>query len=110
MLEVLEKPESALQPEVRAESAQQSGTVAVVGLGYVGLPLAVGFAIDRIGTAAVEIRHHDAINGRVEDGYVRPVVTEAAHFAISAFALRDILFRGAHGRPGLNDASPSAHP
>ncbi len=73
MLEVLEKPESALQPEVRAESAQQSGTVAVVGLGYVGLPLAVGFAVDRIGTAAVEIRHHDAINGRVEDGSPRAI-------------------------------------
>ena len=41
MLEVLEK--SALQAEGRSESGQRLETVAVVGLGYVGLPLAVEF-------------------------------------------------------------------
>jgi len=43
MLEVIEKSHSALQPAVHRESEQESGTVAVVGLGYVGLPLAVEF-------------------------------------------------------------------
>src|SRR4249920_861942 len=41
MLELLEK--SDLQLEVRPESSQRIGTVAVVGLGYVGLPVAVAF-------------------------------------------------------------------
>src|SRR5256712_1475075 len=41
MLELLEK--SALQADVRSETGQQLATVAVVGLGYVGLPLAVEF-------------------------------------------------------------------
>ncbi len=45
MLELLEK--SALQAEVRSESGQQLATVAVVGLGYVGLPLAVEFGKHR---------------------------------------------------------------
>src|SRR2546426_3663558 len=45
MLELLEK--SALQEEVRSESGQQLATVAVVGLGYVGLPLAVEFGKHR---------------------------------------------------------------
>jgi UDP-N-acetyl-D-galactosamine dehydrogenase len=45
MLELLEK--SALRAEVRSESGQQLGTVAVVGLGYVGLPLAVQFGKHR---------------------------------------------------------------
>src|SRR5437762_74330 len=41
MLELLEK--SDLEAEVRCESSQRLATVAVVGLGYVGLPLAVEF-------------------------------------------------------------------
>src|SRR5712691_11678758 len=41
MLELLEQ--SDLQAEARAESGQRLATVAVVGLGYVGLPLAVEF-------------------------------------------------------------------
>ena len=41
MLELLEK--SDLQLEVLPESGQRIGTVAVVGLGYVGLPVAVAF-------------------------------------------------------------------
>ncbi len=41
MLELLEK--SDRQAEVRSESGQRLATVAVVGLGYVGLPLAVEF-------------------------------------------------------------------
>src|SRR6266513_535465 len=45
MLEVLEK--SALQAEGRSESGQRLETVAVVGLGYVGLPLAVEFGKHR---------------------------------------------------------------
>src|SRR5438552_5638530 len=45
MLELLEK--SALQAEARSESGQQLATVAVVGLGYVGLPLAVEFGKHR---------------------------------------------------------------
>ena len=40
-LELLEQ--SDLQAEARAESGQRLATVAVVGLGYVGLPLAVEF-------------------------------------------------------------------
>ncbi len=43
MLEVIEKSRSALQPAVPRESEHEAGTVAVVGLGYVGLPLAVEF-------------------------------------------------------------------
>ncbi len=43
MLEVIEKSHSAPQPAVCRGSEQESGTVAVVGLGYVGLPLAVEF-------------------------------------------------------------------
>src|SRR6266852_122878 len=45
MLELLEK--SALQAEARPESDQRLATVAVVGLGYVGLPLAVEFGKHR---------------------------------------------------------------
>src|SRR5216684_2337786 len=45
MLELLEK--SALQAESRSESGQRLATVAVVGLGYVGLPLAVEFGKHR---------------------------------------------------------------
>ena len=45
MLELLEK--SDLQAEVRSESDQRQATVAVVGLGYVGLPLAVEFGKHR---------------------------------------------------------------
>src|SRR3989449_546447 len=45
MLELLGK--SALQAEARSESGQQLATVAVVGLGYVGLPLAVEFGKHR---------------------------------------------------------------
>ena len=41
MLELLEKPD--LREEVRSEIGQRVGTVAVVGLGYVGLPVAVEF-------------------------------------------------------------------
>jgi UDP-N-acetyl-D-galactosamine dehydrogenase len=41
MLELLEK--SDLQAEVRSESGQRLAKVAIVGLGYVGLPLAVEF-------------------------------------------------------------------
>src|SRR5258708_30554994 len=43
MIEILEKPDIALRTPVLAESAQTAGTVAVIGLGYVGLPLAVEF-------------------------------------------------------------------
>src|SRR5258708_5344230 len=43
MLEILEKPDIALRTPALAESAQTAGTVAVIGLGYVGLPLAVEF-------------------------------------------------------------------
>ncbi len=43
MLEILEKSDAALQPAVRSESSQRAGMVAVVGLGYVGLPVAVEF-------------------------------------------------------------------
>src|SRR5712691_3043159 len=45
MLELLEK--SALQAEAQSESGQRLATVAVVGLGYVGLPLAVEFGKHR---------------------------------------------------------------
>src|SRR5258708_8477125 len=45
MLELLEK--SDLQAEARSESGRQLATVAVVGLGYVGLPLAVEFGKHR---------------------------------------------------------------
>src|SRR5712664_4401895 len=45
MLELLEG--SALQTEVRSQSGQRLATVAVVGLGYVGLPLAVEFGKHR---------------------------------------------------------------
>ncbi len=45
MLELLEK--SPLQAEGRSESGQRLATVAVVGLGYVGLPLAVEFGKHR---------------------------------------------------------------
>src|SRR6266542_1947432 len=41
MLEVLERSDTTLQPAI--ESAERVGTVGVVGLGYVGLPLAVAF-------------------------------------------------------------------
>ncbi len=41
MLEVLERPDTTLQPAI--ESAERVRTVGVVGLGYVGLPLAVAF-------------------------------------------------------------------
>src|SRR5690348_9196029 len=47
MLEVIEKSHSALRPAPRKESQPESGTVAVVGLGYVGLPLAVEFGKQR---------------------------------------------------------------
>jgi len=43
MLEILEKSDTTLRPAVRSESGQRIGTVAVVGLGYVGLPVAVEF-------------------------------------------------------------------
>src|SRR5260370_18897218 len=45
MLERLEK--SAIQGEVRSESGKQLATAGVVGLGYVGLPLAVQFGKHR---------------------------------------------------------------
>jgi len=47
MLEVLERPDSTQQPAVERESGERAGTVAVVGLGYVGLPLAVEFGKHR---------------------------------------------------------------
>src|SRR5712691_4643328 len=47
MLEILEKSDTALQPAVRPESSRQAGMVAVVGLGYVGLPVAVEFGKHR---------------------------------------------------------------
>ncbi len=43
MLEILEKSDIALRTRAPAESAQTAATVAVIGLGYVGLPLAVEF-------------------------------------------------------------------
>src|SRR3954463_10541943 len=43
MLLVEEQPEVALRPENRSESQTELQTVAVVGLGYVGLPVAVEF-------------------------------------------------------------------
>ena len=46
MLELLEK-KPARQPEIVPESIQQAGTVAIVGLGYVGLPVAVAFGKHR---------------------------------------------------------------
>ncbi len=45
MLEVLEGPDTTLQPAI--ESAERVRTVGVVGLGYVGLPLAVAFGKHR---------------------------------------------------------------
>ena len=47
MLEVSEKLDVAHRPSVAAESEQGAGTVAVVGLGYVGLPVAVEFGRHR---------------------------------------------------------------
>jgi UDP-N-acetyl-D-glucosamine/UDP-N-acetyl-D-galactosamine dehydrogenase len=43
MLEILEKSDTTLRSAVRSESGQRTGTVAIVGLGYVGLPVAVEF-------------------------------------------------------------------
>jgi UDP-N-acetyl-D-galactosamine dehydrogenase len=43
MLEVIEKLDVARRPSVASESEQGAGTVAVVGLGYVGLPVAAAF-------------------------------------------------------------------
>ena len=45
MLEVLEGPDTTLQPAI--EGAERVRTVGVVGLGYVGLPLAVAFGKHR---------------------------------------------------------------
>ncbi len=45
MLEALEGPDTTLQPAI--ESAERVRTVGVVGLGYVGLPLAVAFGKHR---------------------------------------------------------------
>src|SRR5207247_2170887 len=45
MLELLEK--SALHAEARSDTGQRLAPVAVVGLGYVGLPLAVAFGKHR---------------------------------------------------------------
>src|SRR6266699_1918367 len=47
MLEILEKSDIALKTPVPAGRSQQVGSVAVVGLGYVGLPLAVAFGKHR---------------------------------------------------------------
>jgi UDP-N-acetyl-D-galactosamine dehydrogenase len=47
MLEILERSDTMRQPAVRSESSQQVGMVGVVGLGYVGLPLAVEFGKHR---------------------------------------------------------------
>ena len=41
--EVLERPDAARQSERAARGVQQTGRLAVVGLGYVGLPMAVEF-------------------------------------------------------------------
>jgi UDP-N-acetyl-D-galactosamine dehydrogenase len=43
MPEILEKSDTTLRSAVRSESGQWTGTVAIVGLGYVGLPVAVEF-------------------------------------------------------------------
>jgi UDP-N-acetyl-D-glucosamine/UDP-N-acetyl-D-galactosamine dehydrogenase len=43
MPEILEKSDTTLRSAVRSESGQRTGTVAIVGLGYVGLPVAVEF-------------------------------------------------------------------
>jgi UDP-N-acetyl-D-galactosamine dehydrogenase len=42
-IEIPEKPYAARRPGVQPESSQREATVAVVGLGYVGLPVAVEF-------------------------------------------------------------------
>jgi UDP-N-acetyl-D-mannosaminuronate dehydrogenase len=46
MSEVLEFP-AAPASSARRDSAAQTATVAIVGLGYVGLPLAVAFGKER---------------------------------------------------------------
>lgn len=43
MLELIEKLESGLRPEIESEHSARRSTVAIVGLGYVGLPVAVAF-------------------------------------------------------------------
>jgi UDP-N-acetyl-D-galactosamine dehydrogenase len=42
-IEIPEKSYAALRPEVPSESSQLEATIAIVGLGYVGLPVAVEF-------------------------------------------------------------------
>jgi len=50
MLEVLERPDATLQPAI--ERAERVRAVGVVGLGYVGLPLAVAFGKCRLPASA----------------------------------------------------------
>ena len=73
MLELVEKP--ALQPEMLVGEAQRADTVAVVGLGYVGLPVAVAFGKHRptigfdISHSRVEsLAHHVDMTGEVSTG------------------------------------------
>jgi UDP-N-acetyl-D-galactosamine dehydrogenase len=72
MLEILEKTDVAFNTPPPASSAQAAGTVAVVGLGYVGLPLAVAFGKNRptvgfdLSRKKIEhLRRHMDTNGEI---------------------------------------------
>jgi len=80
MLELLEK--SGLQTEARSESGQRLATVAVVGLGYVGLPLAVEFGMHRP-TVGYDLSHKkiENIQRRVDTtGELSAAELEGARF------------------------------
>jgi UDP-N-acetyl-D-galactosamine dehydrogenase len=72
MLLVEEQSEVALQPETRSEAPTELQTVAVVGLGYVGLPVAVEFGRRRptVGydvsrRKVANLRHYNDTTGEV---------------------------------------------
>ena len=67
MQEILEKSDTTLRPAVGSESVQRAGTVAVVGLGYVGLPVAVEFGKWRT-TLGYDVSHEriESLQRRVD--------------------------------------------
>ena len=67
MQEILEKSDTTLRPAVRSESVQGARTVAVAGLGYVGLPVAVEFGKWRT-TLGYDVSHEriESLQRRVD--------------------------------------------
>jgi UDP-N-acetyl-D-glucosamine dehydrogenase len=79
-----ETTETAPAPSLLARVADRTARVAVVGLGYVGLPLALGFA--RRGFAAVGVDVDPAKAAAISDGrsYIRHVEGAAVDEAVRA--------------------------